>query len=128
MTMPESRTTPSAAVVAVLLADGWHRATLGSFTIGPLSLGDYTAADTLGYRFEEADDTNAFGPAVLAGPIEAVLAVRQVTRRNWRRPPPRPPEPVRSRSSRPDNTAGLRTHPASPPRSPRALARSSGRT
>jgi hypothetical protein len=122
MTIPESRTTPSAAVVAVLLADGWHRATLGSFTIGPLSLGD-----TLGYRFEEADDTNPYGPAILAGPIDAVLAVRQVTPRDWRRAP-RPPEPVRSRSRRPDNTAGLRTHPASPLRSPRALVRSSGRT
>jgi hypothetical protein len=90
MTIPESRTTSSAAVVAVLLSDGWHRATLGSFTIGPLSLGDYTAPDTLGYRFEEADDTNPYGPAILAGPIDAVLAVRQVTPRDWRRAP-RPP-------------------------------------
>jgi hypothetical protein len=127
MTIPESRTTPSAAVVTVLLADGWHRATLGSFTIGPLSLGDYTAPDTLGYRFEEADDTNPYGPAALAGPLEAVVAVRQVTPRDWRRRQ-RPPEPVRSRTSRPDNTAGLRTHAASPPRSPRALARHNTRT
>ena len=98
MTITEAPTTAPTAVVAVLLADGWHRATLGSFTIGALSLGGHTDADTLGYRFEEADDTNPYGPAVLAGPLDAVLAVRQVTPREWRNRP-RPTEPVRSRGT-----------------------------
>ena len=89
MTMPESPTIAPTAVVAVLLADGWHRATLGSFTIGALSLGAHTEAARLGYRFEEADDTNPDGPAVLAGPLEAVLAVREITPRKWHHRPTR---------------------------------------
>ena len=127
MTIPESPAPAPTAVVAVLLADGWHRATPGSFTIGALSLGAYTDANTVGYRFAEPDDGNPYGPAVLAGPVEAVLAVRQVTTREWYHRP-RPTEPVRSRTGRADNGPGLRTHPASPPRSPRPLARHSSRT
>jgi hypothetical protein len=66
MTIPESRTTPSAAVVAVLLADGWHRATLGSFTIGPLSLGDPTRWATASRRRTTPTRTGRpFSPARL---------------------------------------------------------------
>jgi hypothetical protein len=74
MTIPESS---APEVVAVLLADGWHRVSLGSFTVGAFSLATHTDTKTLGYRFEDADDPNAQGPTILAGPLQAVLAIRQ---------------------------------------------------
>ena len=71
-------------VVAVLLADGWHRVIPGTFTIGRLwPTGDHR--DTTGYRFEEADDGNPYRPPILAGPVDAILAVRQITPRASRR-------------------------------------------
>jgi len=97
MTIAESPATAATAVVAVLLADGWHRARLGSFTVGALRLGAHTDAETLGYRFEEADDTNPNGPAILAGPLEALLAVREATPRKWHH--------------RPTRQSGAATHP-----------------
>ena len=71
-------------VVAVLLADGWHRVASGSFTIGALSFGDIDGRGVLGYRFEEISEASPYGPAAMAGPLEALLAVRQITPRGPR--------------------------------------------
>ena len=68
-------------VDAVLLADGWHKVALGSFTVGALSFGDGDGRGVLGYRFEEIGDAGLDRPAILAGPLDAVFAVRQVTSR-----------------------------------------------
>ena len=67
-------------VDAVLLADGWHKVSLGSFTVGALGFGggDHSVA---GYRFEEISESSLHRSATLAGPLDAVLAVRQVTSR-----------------------------------------------
>jgi hypothetical protein len=73
-----------ATVVAVLLADGWHQVASGSFTIGALSFGDADNRGVLGYRFEEIAEASPYGPAVMAGPLEALLAVRQITPRGPR--------------------------------------------
>ena len=73
-----------ATVVAVLLADGWHQVASGSFTIGALSFGDADDRGVLGYRFEEITGASAYGPAAMAGPLEALLAVRQITPRGPR--------------------------------------------
>jgi hypothetical protein len=67
----------AARVVAVLLADGWHHITPGSFTVGTLAFGPEGAGDELGYDFEEAASTSPYGPATFAGPLSAVLAMRQ---------------------------------------------------
>ena len=64
-------------VVGVLLADGWHKVTSGTFTVGPLGFGDGDGRGMLGYRFEELDDGSPYGPVTLAGPLEALLAIRQ---------------------------------------------------
>ena len=45
----------AARVLAVLLADGWHRLVRGSFRVGPLSFGAEAGPGTPGFRFEEAD-------------------------------------------------------------------------
>ena len=66
-------------VVAVLLADGWHRIVPGSFRAGPLSFGAEAGPGTPGFRFEEADPASPYGPAALAGPLDSIIAVRQVT-------------------------------------------------
>jgi hypothetical protein len=71
-------------VVAVLLADGWHQVASGSFTIGALSFGGPDDRGVLGYRFEEITEASPYGPAAMAGPIEALLAVRQITPRGPR--------------------------------------------
>ena len=68
-----------ARVVAVLLADGWHRIVPGSFRAGPLSFGAEAGPGTPGFRFEEADAGRPYEPAVLAGPLDNIIAVRQVT-------------------------------------------------
>ena len=67
-----------ARVVAVLLADGWHRIVPDSFGVGPLSFGVEAGPGTPGFRFEEADAGRPYQPTVLAGPLEAIIAVRQV--------------------------------------------------
>jgi hypothetical protein len=74
-----------ADIVAVLLHDGWHRVNPGSFTTGTFGL---TTDDTgvPGYHFEEADNASPHPPATLAGPLDTLLAIRQVTRRTRRRP------------------------------------------
>ena len=72
---------------AVLLADGWHRIVSGSFQVGPLGFDVGADPGVLGYRFEEADTASPYGPATLAGPLTALLAVRQAaSRRRHRRP------------------------------------------
>jgi hypothetical protein len=65
-------------VVAVLLADGWHRIVPGSFTAGPLSFGAGADLGVPGFCFEEADAARPYQPTVLAGPLDSVIAVRQV--------------------------------------------------
>ena len=55
-------------VVAVLLADGWHRIVPGSFGVGPLSFGADAGPGRPGFRFEEADAGRPYQPTVLAGP------------------------------------------------------------
>ena len=54
-------------VVAVLLADGWHRVVSSSFSIGPLGVGASADLGVPGFRFEEADDGRPYQPTVLAG-------------------------------------------------------------
>jgi hypothetical protein len=68
-------------VGAVLLADGWHRVALGSFTVGVLDFSQEGQRGVLGYRFEEIGTTSPYESAMLTGPLDAVLAVRQVTAR-----------------------------------------------
>jgi hypothetical protein len=65
-------------VVAVLLTDGWHRIVPGSFRVGPLSFEAEPGPGTPGFRFEEADAARPYQPAVLAGPLGSIIAVRQV--------------------------------------------------
>jgi hypothetical protein len=67
-----------AQVVAVLLADGWHRVIPGSFSVGPLAFGSASDLGVPGYRFDEADTATPYRPATLAGPVSSILAVRQV--------------------------------------------------
>ena len=67
-------------VVAVLLADGWHRIVPGSFSVGTLSFEAEAGPGTPGFRFEEeADAGRPYRPATLAGPLGSIIAVRQVT-------------------------------------------------
>ena len=69
-----------ATVVAVLLADGWHRVVPGSFSVGVLSFGAEAGPGTPGFRFEEEASTGSpYRPATLAGPLSSIIAVRQVT-------------------------------------------------
>ena len=51
----------------------------GSFSVGALSLGAETDLGVLGFRFEEADTASPYRPAALAGPLDSILAVRQLT-------------------------------------------------
>ena len=65
-------------VVAVLLADGWHRIVPGSFWVGPMSFEAGADPGTSGFRFEEADAGRPYQPTVLAGPLRSIIAVREV--------------------------------------------------
>jgi len=69
----------AARVVAVLLADGWHRIVPSSFSVGPLGFGAGVNLGVPGFRFEEADAGSPYHPTVLAGPLDSIIAVRQVT-------------------------------------------------
>ena len=69
----------AAKVIAVLLADGWHQIVPGSFSVGPLDFGARAYLGTLGFRFEEADAARPYQPPVLAGPLDSIIAVRQIT-------------------------------------------------
>jgi len=66
-------------VVAVLLADGWHRIVRGSFSVGPLGFGADADLGAPGFRFAEADAGRPYQPMMLAGPLDSIIAVRQVT-------------------------------------------------
>ena len=68
-----------ARVVAVLLADGWHRIVRGSFSVGPLGLGTGADLAVPGFSFEEADVGSPNQPTMLAGPLDSIIAVRQVS-------------------------------------------------
>jgi hypothetical protein len=83
MNHPPHPTVDPADIVAVLLHDGWHRVNPGSFTTGTFGL---TTDDTgvPGYHFEEPDNASPHPPATLAGPLDTLLAIRQVTRRTRR--------------------------------------------
>ena len=70
---------PGGTVVAVLLADGWHPIVPGSFTIGPLGYGAGPDPGAPGFRFQEADAGRPYQPTTLAGPLDSIIAVRQVT-------------------------------------------------
>jgi hypothetical protein len=65
-------------VVAVLLADGWHRIVPSSFSVGPLGFGSVADPGVRGFRFEEASVGSPYQPTVLTGPLNSILAVRQV--------------------------------------------------
>ena len=67
-----------ARVIAVLLTDGWHRIVPGSFRVGPVSFDAGVGPGTPGFRFEEPDAGRPYQPAVLAGPLGSIIAVRQV--------------------------------------------------
>ena len=67
----------AARVVAVLLADGWHRIVPSSFSVGPLGFGAGVNLGVPGFRFEEADAGSPYQPTVLAGPLDSIIAVRQ---------------------------------------------------
>ena len=69
----------AATVIAVLLADGWHQIVPGSFSVGPLGLGGCTDLGLPGFRFEEAEAGRPYRPTVLAGPLDSIIAVRQVS-------------------------------------------------
>ena len=66
-------------VIAVLLADGWHQIVPGSFSVGPLGLGGGADLRLPGFRFQEADAARPYRPTVLAGPLDSIIAVRQVS-------------------------------------------------
>ena len=66
-------------VISVLLADGWHRTVPGSFSVGPLGFGAAADLGVPGFCFEEADAGSPYQPTVLAGPLDSIIAVRQVT-------------------------------------------------
>ena len=69
----------AARVVAVLLADGWHRIIPGSFSVGPLGFGAGTDLGVPGFHFAEADAGRPYQPTMLAGPLDSIIAVLQVT-------------------------------------------------
>ena len=64
-------------VVSVLLADGWHRVVPGSFAVRPLCFGGGELGRP-GFRFEEADAGSPYPPKELAGPLDSIIAIRQV--------------------------------------------------
>jgi hypothetical protein len=68
----------AARVVAVLLADGWHQIVPGSFSIGPQDLGACADPGVPGFLFAEADAGRRCQPTMLAGPVDSIIAVRQV--------------------------------------------------
>jgi hypothetical protein len=65
-------------VIEVLLADGWHRIVPGSFSVGPMGFGAHADLGMPGFRFEEANAGSPYRPTVLAGPLDSIVAVRQV--------------------------------------------------
>ena len=66
-------------VIAVLLADGWHQIVPGSFRVGPVRFEAEAGPGMPGFRFQEADAARPYRPTVLAGPLDSIIAVRQVS-------------------------------------------------
>jgi hypothetical protein len=83
----------AAMVVAVLLDDGWHRVTRGSFKVGllryngdPLETRDlrtlrHSERDTPGFTFEDATNTKNGRSTLVAGPLRSIHSVRYVNSR-----------------------------------------------
>jgi hypothetical protein len=92
-------------VVAVLLADGWHLVVLGSFTVGALRFGADADPGGLGFCFEEADNGSPYRPAALSGPLNSILAVRQVASADRHRSELARPTPKRWTRSAPGAVA-----------------------
>jgi hypothetical protein len=92
-------------VVAVLLADGWHRVVPGSFTVGALRFGLDADPGELGFRFEEADNGSPYRPAALSGSLNSILAVRQVASADRHPGGPARPTPRRWVLSTPEAAA-----------------------
>jgi hypothetical protein len=65
-------------IISVLLADGWHRTVPGSFSVGPLAIGASAGLTVPGFCFEEADAGSPYQPTVLTGPLDSIIALRQV--------------------------------------------------
>ena len=65
-------------VISVLLADGWHRTVPGSFSVGPLGFGAGAELGVPGFCFEEADAGSPYQPTMQTGPLDSIIAVRQV--------------------------------------------------
>src|SRR5215475_10639485 len=94
-------TVATAKVVAVLLADGWHQIIPGSFSVGALGFGANADLGILGFGFEEADVTSPYRrPGALAGPLNSIIAVRQVVAAGLGHQAPRPSGPGRRASAR----------------------------
>jgi hypothetical protein len=70
-------TIASTKIVAVLLADGWHRIVQGSFSVGALTFGAGAEPGVVGFCCEEVDAGSPYRPAVLVGPLTSILAARQ---------------------------------------------------
>ena len=96
-------------VVAVLLADGWHRIVPGSFRVGPLSFEQEAGPGAPGFLFEEADAGSPYQPTALAGPLDSIIAVRQVTPAVQRIGDPERARAARN-GQRADQSARLRVH------------------
>jgi hypothetical protein len=69
----------SGEVVAVLLPDGWHQIVPGSFSVGTLGFCGEADPGRIGFRFEEANPGRPYRPASLAGPLDSIIAVRQIS-------------------------------------------------
>jgi hypothetical protein len=78
-------TAPSATVVAVLLADGWHHIVPSSFSVGRLGFAAEAGLGVVGFRFEEVDPGRPYRSTTLAGPLDNILAVRQVNSADYLR-------------------------------------------
>jgi len=76
--MSDNDVAASVRVVAVLLADGWHRIVAGSFRAGPLGFGAGADHGVPAFRFEEADGGRPYQQTALVGPLGSIIAVRQV--------------------------------------------------
>ena len=91
-------------VVSVLLADGWHRIVPGSFSIGPLGFGVGAGLVVPGFRLEEANSGSPYQPTVLSGPLDSIIAVRQIL----------PAEPGRAAATHNGHRAGHGPRPRVP--------------
>jgi hypothetical protein len=95
-------------VVAVLLPDGWHKIVPGTFSVGPMGFGGNADLGARGFSFEESEAGSPYKPVVLTGPLESIVAVRQVS------PASRPIADLdRARAAHTDQWAGQPARPRS---------------